>query len=69
MTFGAGFPYVMFMLVQAFAMMHVVVFKDAFMKLLHVEMAEMVMSKVSARDMLMAVLIMSMGVVFMVVIA
>lgn len=65
MTFGAGFPYVMFMLVQAFAMMQVVVF----MKLLHVEMAEMVMSKVSARDMLMAVLIMSMGVVFMVVIA
>lgn len=55
----------MFMLVQAFAMMQVVVF----MKLLHVEMAEMVMSKVSARDMLMAVLIMSMGVVFMVVIA
>lgn len=65
MTFGAGFSYVMFMLVQAFAMMQVVVF----MKLLHVEMAEMVMSKVSARDMLMPVLIMSMGVVFMVVIA
>lgn len=69
MTFGAGFSYVMFMLVQAFAMVQVVVFKDAFMKLLHVEMAEMVMSKVSARDMLMPVLIMSMGVVFMVVIA